>query len=285
MSKIYVIHHFPCTDGLGAKYAAWRKFGDSATYIPANYGQPVPELESGSEVYIADFSYPKEVLRAWHGSMSKLQVLDHHVSAQRDLDGEPYAIFDMEKSGAVLAWEYFHPGTRVPSLLEYIQDRDLWRWKLEGTRDVLNCLSIRKGANETDVSHWDSFSTHTGAMKEAGVNVSAFQDQQLESLTREGTFKQITFMGYKAIVINSNFLTSEIGSKFARYPDIDLAIVWQVNAEGNVNLSLRGNNRVDVSVLAKQLGGGGHANAAGARVPISWLTTVYEQSDSILKPA
>ena len=32
--NIVIIYHTDCRDGFGAAWAAWKKFGDSATYIP-----------------------------------------------------------------------------------------------------------------------------------------------------------------------------------------------------------------------------------------------------------
>ena len=116
---IYVLYHKNCMDGKGAAYAAWKKFGESAKYIEVNYGEPVPEMTDASEIYILDFSYPKDVLYKM-AETAKVVVLDHHKTAQADLEGVEFAKFDMTKSGAVLAWEYFHPNSPTPMSLSQL---------------------------------------------------------------------------------------------------------------------------------------------------------------------
>jgi hypothetical protein len=39
------------------------------------------------------------------------------------------AIFDMNRSGAGLAWDYFQPMTSRLRFIDYLEDRDLWRFR------------------------------------------------------------------------------------------------------------------------------------------------------------
>src|SRR3989338_9515798 len=41
--KTAILYHANCPDGFGGAYAAWKKFGDSAEYIPVKHGKPIPE--------------------------------------------------------------------------------------------------------------------------------------------------------------------------------------------------------------------------------------------------
>jgi oligoribonuclease NrnB/cAMP/cGMP phosphodiesterase (DHH superfamily) len=75
-------------------------------------------------VYILDFSYDEETLRNLYKKV-EVVVLDHHKTAEKDLKDLSFAKFDMNKSGAMMAWEYFHPEKEVPLMIRYIQDRDL----------------------------------------------------------------------------------------------------------------------------------------------------------------
>jgi hypothetical protein len=75
---IYVLYHANCVDGLGSRLAAWLALKDTALYFPVDYHKPIPAIPDGSEVYILDFSYPREVLEEMNARMSKLLVLDHH---------------------------------------------------------------------------------------------------------------------------------------------------------------------------------------------------------------
>lgn len=266
--KIYVLFHHPCTDGMGAKYAAWKKFGDKATYLGVDYKKPMPHIKDGSEVYIIDFSYPKEELRKLRDRSKLLVVLDHHKTAQADLEGEEYAFFDMNKSGAVLAWEYFFPNTEVPSLLQIIQDRDLWRWAFPNTKHILNALSIHGDKVET----WDEIINVPLGMSQRGESISKFQEKEVGFHTKPENVRLCRVLGYKVALVNASTQISEIGSKLCRDHDVDFAIVYKIDPNGVVELSLRSVGDFDVSEVAKKFGGGGHKNASGARTSLEELT-------------
>ena len=151
MERPLVIYHANCLDGFGAAFAAFSHFrqGDDCPcdFVAASYGQHPPEV-TGRDVYIVDFSYRRQVLQKLCRSARSVTVIDHHISAERDLAGlerehaNLRVVFDMDKSGAVLAWEYFHRKP-PPRLLLHIQDRDLWRFELEGTNDIYAALMAR----------------------------------------------------------------------------------------------------------------------------------------------
>ena len=81
--EIVVIYHGKCPDGFGGAYAAWKKFGDTATYLPADHGDAPPEGLEGREVYLVDFCYEiAEQMERLARTAKRLVVLDHHESAR-----------------------------------------------------------------------------------------------------------------------------------------------------------------------------------------------------------
>lgn len=50
------------------------------------------------------------------------------------------AEFDMNRSGSQMAWDYFFPDFARPAMIDYIADRDLWRFKLPGSREIAAVL-------------------------------------------------------------------------------------------------------------------------------------------------
>jgi hypothetical protein len=123
-----ILFHANCTDGFTAAWVAWRAFNRQADIHPCSYGDPPPDV-GGREVYVVDFSYPRPVLEEMAQRAAFLRVLDHHKTAEEALRGLPYCQFDMTRSGARLAWDYWHPGLPPPPLVAYVEDRDLWRWR------------------------------------------------------------------------------------------------------------------------------------------------------------
>lgn len=67
--------------------------------------------------------------------MQSVTILDHHATVRADLEGQPDTIFDMDRSGAVIAWEFFHT-EQTPLFLRYVQDRDLYQNLLPFTREI-----------------------------------------------------------------------------------------------------------------------------------------------------
>jgi oligoribonuclease NrnB/cAMP/cGMP phosphodiesterase (DHH superfamily) len=278
VSKIYVLYHHFCSDGSGAKYAAWKKFGDQATYLGVNYGQAMPEIEDGCEVYIADFSYPKAQLRALAARSSKLVVLDHHRTAQEDLEGEPYAIFDMNRSGAVIAWEYFHPGTPVPTLLQIIQDRDLWTWKMPKSKAFLNYLEVYGH----DVETWDVIAEPQEAMYKIGEELENYKQSIIFQTTKEDKVLVRKWGKLRAGICNTTVLVSEVSHAIYKNYNVDFSMTYFIDKLGVVNLSFRSDNTrpdpTDVSVIAAEFGGGGHRCSAGARTTLYWLGHILKET-------
>jgi oligoribonuclease NrnB/cAMP/cGMP phosphodiesterase (DHH superfamily) len=68
----------------------------------------------------------------------KIQILDHHITAKERMENLSFAIFDMNKSGTGLTWEYFYPHTPIPYFLAMLQDQDLWKFELPHTKEFTN---------------------------------------------------------------------------------------------------------------------------------------------------
>lgn len=141
--KALCIYHRGCADGFGAAWAVWKALGDGVEFHPGVYGAPPPDV-TGRDVILVDFSYKRPVMEAMCQSAASITLLDHHKTAAEELDGlgdgpniaiPVFVGIDMERSGAVLAWEHFHPGKAIPPLLQYVQDRDLWRFSLRSVGD------------------------------------------------------------------------------------------------------------------------------------------------------
>lgn len=255
---IYILFHHPCQDGFGAAYAAWKKFGDSAQYVGVNYGKPIPELPDATEVYIVDFSYPKADLEAL-ASKCKLMVLDHHKTAQEQLQGLPFAQFDMHRSGAGMAWDYFHPNTVRPWLINYIEDRDLWKHILPNTQEVAAALF----SYPQDFSLWDKFKQ--ADMIQEGKAIRRYQNILSDEMVRNTQIKNFLEFADVPVVNASSSLISDVGEVLRnKYPGAPFYAIYYDTKEGKRKWSLRStDHQTDVSEIAGRFGGGGHRNAAG----------------------
>jgi Predicted phosphohydrolase (DHH superfamily) len=129
-----VLYHADCPDGFGAAWAVWTRC-PAARFVTARHGQPPPDGLAGKRLVIVDFSYARPTIEQLAGATSAFAILDHHVTAQQALGDLPYAHYEQNKSGAVLAWEWAHR-TAAPWLLQYVQDKDLHRWQLPESREI-----------------------------------------------------------------------------------------------------------------------------------------------------
>lgn len=291
--------HADCLDGFGAAWAGWRRFGDAARYRPLHHGEAWrPEDVAGRDVFVLDFSFPPEELTAMARLARSLHQIDHHVSARdawqgrltrcpdegrekfHDAELNLTVSFDLDKSGARLAWEHFHPGKDIPRAIAHIEDQDLWRFRLDGTRAFCRALRLRP----FDFAAWDEVvraADADGAPYRAlcaeGDAIERFLETEvgrlaastqvmpatLESAADDGQADS-TVAGL-AICANAVFV-SDLGHQLAVRSG-SFGLVWQLGGDGLVRASLRACGQVDVAALATGYGGGGHRNAAGFRMP------------------
>ena len=270
LKNIVIIYHAQCSDGLGSAYAAWKKFGDSASYIPLKTQVELPEGLTDKELYIVDYSFDKATLEQLRADNKSVVVIDHHLSAKEAVTAFPENIFDLDHSGAVLAWQYFHPKTTVPPLLEYVEDHDLWKFTLPDNREYNSALKQYPATFES----WDELikkledTTFKKTFIEKGRIITKFEDSLIESLLEYK--ERVLFEGHEVWALNvSRVYRSILGHRLASLNEKNgqtaLGIVYYRNL-GAVHVSLRSNGDVDVSVIAKKYGGGGHKNAASIKV-------------------
>lgn len=271
----YVLYHSPCLDGFGAAYAAWRHFGDNARYIPMSHGETIPELRDGADVYMVDFTFKRPQMLEI-AKNHRIVVLDHHKSALEDLVGiatisdQIKVVFDMDKSGARLAWEFFHPMREVPALILDIEDRDLWKFSRLNSKAINAALYTRP--YEFDI--WHNLMTEPilyHRLIAEGEAILRVEDQQVEALCRHARAAKIDVAGHGTCafpaVNASYFHASEVGNRLLKmFPEALFAGVYRDTGDGKREWSLRSaEGRLDVSKVAVEYGGGGHRNASGMR--------------------
>src|SRR5204863_9408312 len=123
---VHVLYHDNCYDGFACAFIA-RFVRPDCILHPVLYSDPMPEIPDMQEVWILDFSYKRDVLKKLADRSSSVIVLDHHLTAQEELQtiSHPklHITFDMNESGATLTWKHFVNPT-PPQFIEYIKDRD-----------------------------------------------------------------------------------------------------------------------------------------------------------------
>jgi oligoribonuclease NrnB/cAMP/cGMP phosphodiesterase (DHH superfamily) len=257
----FVIYHGSgCADGFGSAFAAWKLLGDNAEYYAASHGDSPPDV-TGKNVAILDFSYKRKILEKMIESANSLVVVDHHASAQETLSDLPNMIFDMNHSGAVLSWKYFHPDKPVPEFLEYIEDRDLWRWELPDSSDFSAAFQMVP-KDFLEYEKFENFNEIESAIV-VGAVINDYIESEINRISEKAVDKVLD--GLRVKVVNTSSHISAIGNRLSSKSDCDFALMWFYSHEKSTTcVSLRSSSSdIDVSKIAMRFGGGGHRCAAG----------------------
>jgi uncharacterized protein len=300
MKMDLIIYHNSCPDGWAAAYICKKRYPE-AELLPLNHGLSVDQLEAvfeksrNKDVIMVDYSLSTRESNDWMWSITKsFQIYDHHKTAQATLENAPYAIFDMTRSGAGLAWDYmfgkdslirlpiFENGVPTGEYLEsetldrpwwvdYTEDQDLWNWKLESSHSVNAFLMTMPRTEET----WDDLTkAHDRyTAEQAGLGVRQYIEYYTRSVLEQAQKGVLTFEGNKHYtgVLNIPYVgVSEAGNALCK-AGYDVGLLWFERGDGVIQFSLRSlkeGKNVDVSAIAKAYGGGGHQNAAGFQLGV-----------------
>lgn len=276
MDNPICIYHSNCADGFGAAWAVRHGYAHDPElsrlrppeYVAGVYQTEPPDC-TGRNVLFVDFCYKRPVMEGIAKVAKRVLILDHHKSAYEDCGdlGADFenvtAVFDMGRSGAMIAWAWANDGAKPPMLIEHIQDRDLWKFELDKTKEIQ--AAVFSYPYEFEV--WDGLMRNEGisrlATEGAAIHRKHMKDiaELVDVLKRPMTIGgyQIPAMSVPYMMVSEAGHIMAVGQPFA-------ACYW--DSEDNRTFGLRSTDQgVDVSEIALKYGGGGHRNAAGFAVP------------------
>lgn len=301
-----VLYHYPCPDGAFAALAAHLYFKATslpAIFFPNTVYSPIkPDqlpLHQFSHVYLLDFVGPSGFVQQLSSEVPRVVILDHHKTAMEALGGRSFEgenvskVIDMERSGATIAFDYFKHKLlesgknnydeiiaefdRVRRVFEYIEDGDLWRWRLENSKAFNSGL---KDSNlefnaQLNPSLFDQLLSLSleSVISQGIVSLSVKQkliddtlDQSYEIALGGGAFGRCLAVNADSV----SELRSELGHQLAtKSRNLKLrgigAIVYRVPELENdemLKISLRSVDSEDTTPISEEFGGGGHRNAS-----------------------
>ncbi len=316
--NVLAITHGPmCFDGAASAFVIDRFFKtktDGNNYNvthfrvnPANAFDAIREKFGNSantfnHVISCDVGYSGKDLQSLIALFPSVKVIDHHISSFRDIARhynpdknfteessiasiyEANAIFpeqylyNNDKSGAMLAWEYLNPGTDAPDTIKYIQDNDLYKFTLPDSKMITKGIFVMLDSNPN--GGWDSWTdfvenekTKLVEAKEIGKVVVMLNKKRIEELSGKVVKFAYVIDGktYTGAHLNTSELVSDLGNYIVNMKDAagnymyDFAAMWSYDDSntGNYYCSLRSRGDLDISTICRKFGGGGHA-AAGA---------------------
>lgn len=292
----FIIYHRSCPDGWGAFmvcYRYLRSLKNDAhirlkSYAMSHKDKKIPDVK-GANLLIVDFSMKRDVYCKLYNEAKKIIFLDHHKGSDILMD-LPNVFIDKTISGVILSWKFFHGDDEPPKPYLYIQDRDLWVWKMEKSRQVSISVYLRLSIKETDdnIKAWDNYIDDPLVLERFQHDGEYFLEfQQLVVKQAADYAKVYDFFGYKTAFCEATNFHSEIGERLLQTGKCQVAMIWTLEEYNRVySIKLRslerGDESIDVDILAKKFGGGGHVNAAAFSFPATEVVhKVFERAKQI----
>jgi len=262
-----IVTHGGCFDGVTARWLLRGRWQD-AECVDGVYGTfPAFASETArGTLVIADFSYPRDDMIRLAGEWEHIIVLDHHKTAAKhlvDLPANVVCVFDMDRSGAGLVADWLDQRC---TLVNYVEDRDLWRWELPDSKEIAAVFGI----TPFTFDDWDDLAynleTKIGSVVTMGKAVLARDNIIIDELV--GVARMMTIGGHEVPVTPCPYaLGSEVAGRLAEGHPF---AAYYRDLPDRREFGLRSRkDGIDVSVIAEGYGGGGHPGASGFRVPYS----------------
>nr|WP_319563914.1 DHHA1 domain-containing protein [uncultured Rhodoferax sp.] len=290
-NPLILYHGRNCPDGFAAALAAWLYFDGQAEFKALDHGDvksvaDLPALDDRA-VYILDFSFAHDILRSIEERAAKLVMLDHHLSAAEKLTGFVCRCgavhFDMKKSGARLAWEFFHPGQPIPDLVRYVEDRDIWVWQYPESAGFLAALDMES----FDFARWQAIANLDATQLAAYIDRGRAMDEKFTKLA-EGVAESaqpVVFNGITGLMVNAPGVFHSLVGDLLCQKSGTFALMWSVDKTGLVKCGLRSRSGFNCIPLAASMGGGGHAQACGFKMPYQRLPELLAGSLTAVAPS
>lgn len=269
---LVIYHGRNCPDGFASALAAWLYYEGKAEFLGLDHGDiksvdDLPALE-GRAVYILDFSFSPELLRSIEERAAKLVMLDHHKSAADKLTGFSCRCgvvhFDMHKSGARLAWEFFHPEQPVPDLVRFVEDRDIWVWQYPESAGFLAALDMEP----FNFERWNEIASFDAVQLSIYVERGRAMDEKFSKLAAgiAEAAQTLTFNGVTGVMVNAPGVFHSLVGDILSKQSGTFALMWSTDKNGVIKVGLRSQRSFDCIPLAESMRGGGHAQACGFKM-------------------
>lgn len=253
---------------------------DHVELISVQYGEQFPDIDLKTEddLYVLDFSYSREILLGIQTQVRSLTVIDHHKSAEPQLTGLDFAIFDTSKAACVLSCEYFFPNDKVPDFIELVGRYDIWDHDIN-VKSLNAHLVDMYPTFKSMVDFFDYLSTLVSAPRfesacHHGRNLFRTQELTTYGHVKNNMARVVELLGYKVAFYQTvdRKLIAYQGNDWCEFTNVDVTMAFIIFPDGEVNFSFRSKNGQALELvkrLSSQLNnGGGHPDAAGFHCPM-----------------
>lgn len=267
-----VFYHQPCFDGAASAWVVqcWAQENKIPIIFrgyPYNKKDCPPDIE-GKKLLFLDLTFEEKIMKEILEKAAFVTILDHHKTAiESSVLKHPKCnlVFDLDRSGAQITWDVFYPGKPRPLIIDYIGDRDLWKFKLSSSREI-NAVILASTPTIEDIhilyTYWNTDKFISDGTKLLAQKLKVLEDLALNffwALMPDPENKE----KYKILIgpCPGEF-RSDLGDFLNKKYSPDFVALYSETYDKKYSVSFRGQGKVDCSRLAKFFGGGGHFNAA-----------------------
>ena len=281
------IYHSRDNDGYACGAIIKRKYPD-AKLIGFDYGQEFDfSLVNNEPVIMADVSLEMpDMLKLAEKSNWQFTWIDHHISKMNDYkkfvgDGEDFCktVLDNNISACEGTWKYLFPNEPMPKGILLLGEYDTWRKKdlKRWENEILPFqFGIRMICNSTETFPTYLFKNNEEDIIEiikSGKTILKYQEQVNETACRAAF--EYEFEGLRCICLNGGGFNSDVFKSVYDESKHDAMMPFKYDGKDNQWIfSLYGTKDIDLSLIAKKWGGGGHKSACGFQV--SKLSDVFK---------
>ena len=268
------IYHIADHDGKGSAAIVKSKFPETEL-MGLNHDMDIPyeEIEKHDKIVICDIALPVKYMFELNKKID-LTWIDHHVSVINEYEelmksGEYEPIKGKREVGTaalVLTWQYFYPQKELPEGLRLLGLNDIYDLRDRRVRPFEYAVQTY-GVNRPTDRIWTQLinsELDIKEMVEKGNAILSWVRNRNYRLVRGMAFES-EYNGLRCICSNMAQGQSEFFDSLDNQRDFDFMVNFFMNKKNKWNLTFYTyKNDVDVSKIAAEFGGGGHAKAAGA---------------------
>ncbi len=284
MRKI-CIYHAACPDGFGSAWTTWKAWAGEGEFVArGHYDRMRGHRVEDALVLFVDIAPGLDEIRELAEHAGQIVVLDHHITNQKNFDSDPELLaaladeghlvhFDMSHSGAILTWQYLFPDEDPPDLLRYVEDQDVWNWKLPKSAEINAAIA----SYPQNFEAWSALAARdVEELAAEGEPIVRTDKVEVQRAIRNPT--PLVLGERKVEAINARTRRSAIGHALAERETFGHPWGCVYRIEGaKVHATLYSIGDFDVSKIAGKYGGGGHKNASGFSMALEqWVAEILD---------
>lgn len=294
--KILCLYHTDLDGAGSAAIVGLYHSNDKIKFKMYNYGWPLSpgDFKGYQKIYAVDISFHQD--NPWVYDIENLIWIDHHKTALDYESKNPKlqnipGLRAIGKGACELTWEYFYPGFECPELIKYFSTYDVWdktRLDWKTVEEVELGAKFVLGVRPVEILRFLVENRSPQELQIKGQTILEYIEKSGKGKLLGGGFYIPNFNGYRVMSLNTSDFSSLSFHSLYDPKVIDVMMPFQIvpvedkPGEMYVRVSFYTENpNIDVSVIAKQYGGGGHRGASGCQISIETLSMILSSGYSL----